>query len=105
MRMRRAAYERDIFPVRKTGCPVISVGNITAGGTGKTPVVSHLLSWFSEKNIKSGVVSRGYRGHYSGVVSVEPNNPELFGDEATMLKRAHKSIPIYLGKRKNRRLQ
>ena len=35
MRMRRAAYERNVFSVKKTGCPVISVGNITVGGTGK----------------------------------------------------------------------
>ena len=70
------------------------------GGTGKTPVVSHLLSWFLEKNIKPGVVSRGYRGHYSGVVSVEPNNSKLFGDESTMLKRVHRNIPIYLGKKR-----
>lgn len=104
MKVRTEIYRKNLLPgllpVERAGCPVISVGNITLGGTGKTPVVSHLLSWFSEKNIKPGVVSRGYKGRYCGVVSVKPGHTELFGDEPTMLKGFHRNVPIYLAKKR-----
>ncbi len=126
MEARTQAYKKNIFSVEKALCPLISVGNITVGGTGKTPVVSHLISWLLSKKLKPGVVSRGYGRRYSGTIAVDlqathlNNNTNflgdaetalfghkarvslgerataLFGDEPTMLKQTHPYVPIYL---------
>ena len=100
MKLRADLYRKNIFPVQRVSCPVISVGNITMGGTGKTPIVSYLLSLFLEQNIKPGVVSRGYKGRYSGVACVKFPDPDLFGDEPSMLKKWHSNIPIYLSRKR-----
>ena len=103
MRLRRNFYRQNQVRVKRVDCPVISIGNISVGGTGKTPTVSHFLSWLSGRGFSPGVVSEGYRGsysRYSKVVSVELNNSEKFGDEPSMLKRIHPSVPIYLSKRR-----
>lgn len=53
-------YDKGIIPARKVDVPVISVGNITAGGTGKTPAVEFVAKWFIERGAKPAVLSRGY---------------------------------------------
>jgi tetraacyldisaccharide 4'-kinase len=52
----------DVAPAmaHRAGVPVVSVGNLTLGGTGKTPVVKWLASWFRERGVRVGIVSRGY---------------------------------------------
>ena len=81
----------------RAGRPVISVGNITLGGTGKTPIVSKLVSWLLEKGVHPAVVSRGYGGNYSGVACVDdPRAFKRFGDEPCLLKGWHPHVPIYL---------
>ena len=61
VRARNAAYDTRIKRSHTPPVPVISVGNITAGGTGKTPVVAYLSRWFSERQIRVVLLSRGYR--------------------------------------------
>jgi tetraacyldisaccharide 4'-kinase len=60
-RLRNACYERHIFPTHRVEVPVISVGNLTLGGTGKTPFVCWLGEWFRGRGARVGLVSRGYR--------------------------------------------
>lgn len=60
--VRNLAYRNGVLPVKKAELPVISVGNITAGGTGKTPIVIWLCQMFAAKNLKTAVLSRGYKG-------------------------------------------
>ncbi len=57
---RNMAYDRGWKTVRKASVPVVSVGNLTAGGTGKTPTVAMLARWFRERKIRVGVLSRGF---------------------------------------------
>lgn len=60
MAVRRSAYHSGLFAVRRAGKPVIVVGNLTVGGTGKTPLVAWLAQQLSLTGLKVGIVSRGY---------------------------------------------
>jgi len=60
MRARNACFDREWFAVAKVEAPVISIGNITLGGTGKTPLVEWIARWFRRKQVRVAVVSRGY---------------------------------------------
>ena len=68
--IRNKCYDLNIVRGIRVGVPVISVGNITAGGTGKTPFVEYLLKKLFEKNKKVAVVSRGYKRSTAGTVVV-----------------------------------
>ena len=70
MRLRNLFFEKGIFRSHDVGVPVISVGNITAGGTGKTPVVDFLVRHFLEKGKRVAVVSRVYVRSTGGTVVV-----------------------------------
>ncbi|MDR2720850.1 MAG: tetraacyldisaccharide 4'-kinase [Puniceicoccales bacterium] len=61
VRMRYWLYSKNIFLSQSLGCPVIVVGNLTVGGTGKTPVVEKFARELSEKGRKVAVLSRGYK--------------------------------------------
>jgi tetraacyldisaccharide 4'-kinase len=60
-RLRAFAYERGWFSQRKLPVPVLSIGNLTVGGTGKTPVVIHVTQWLLAEGKRVVVLSRGYR--------------------------------------------
>ncbi len=98
--LRSGLYKDGVLGSQKVNIPVVSVGNITAGGTGKTPVVDFLVNEFREYGLKAGIVSRGYKGDYKGVVKVDPSskNPKRFGDEPLLLSMKNPLTPVYLGK-------
>lgn len=60
MRIRNRRYDRGRAPSHKIDVPVVCVGNLTLGGTGKTPVVEWIARWFRERNVRVSIVSRGY---------------------------------------------
>lgn len=57
---RNRSYDRGKQPIVRVDVPVISVGNLTTGGTGKTPLVAFLAKWFREQGVRVAIVSRGY---------------------------------------------
>lgn len=59
--LRNRAYDRGRRTIHRAGVPVISVGNLTTGGTGKTPLVAWLANWFQARGVRVGIVSRGYK--------------------------------------------
>ena len=59
--VRNFFYDNRILPIRRFSVPIISVGNLTLGGTGKSPMVAWLCQFFLEQNLRPGLVSRGYR--------------------------------------------
>ena len=73
----------------KASIPVICVGNLTVGGSGKTPVVAALRAWFVAKGIRAASLSRGYKGEHKGPlkVDVETHTARMVGDEPLMLSR------------------
>jgi tetraacyldisaccharide 4'-kinase len=85
---RNYLYDRKILKVRRLAGPVISVGNISVGGSGKTPFVIMLGKLLVERNIPIDVLSRGYRRSTQGVLRVNPQGtPEEFGDEPLLIAR------------------
>ena len=88
--LRNQAFESGLLSVTRIGVPVISVGNIVAGGVGKTPLVRHIAECCTRKGWKVGVVSRGYKRRTTGVVEVSRGQgpmvgPDLAGDEAVQI--------------------
>ena len=62
VKLRRAAYRLRLLPARRFAVPVLVVGNITVGGTGKTPLVIWLADYLRSHGWSPGIVSRGYGG-------------------------------------------
>lgn len=90
--LRNYLYETGLLKVRRVRVPVISVGNMTAGGTGKTPFVEYLIALVSGRGIKVAVVSRGYRRRTRGTLVVSDGvslkaTPEEAGDEPFQIAR------------------
>ncbi|BAF61875.1 tetraacyldisaccharide 4'-kinase [Candidatus Vesicomyidisocius calyptogenae] len=85
--LRKWLYQVNFFKVKKFKCPVIVVGNITVGGTGKTPIVILLAQYFKQQGKQVGVVLRGYGGmHHKGSLLVSKNtNVYLSGDEPLLI--------------------
>lgn len=85
---RRSTYRTGGFPVYRVGCPVVVVGNISVGGTGKTPLVIALAQALTQAGCKVGVVTRGYGGKARGVVRVTTDSdPSEVGDEACLIAK------------------
>jgi tetraacyldisaccharide 4'-kinase len=70
--IRNACYDWRLAKVRRVAVPVVSVGNLTLGGTGKTPLVEWLARWFQARGVRVAIVSRGY-----GARPEEPNDEAL----------------------------
>ena len=64
---RNAAFDAGWRRVERVGVPVVSVGNLTAGGTGKTPLCAWIADWYAARSVPVGLVSRGYRSGSNGV--------------------------------------
>ena len=87
--LRRSAYRKGWFASGHPGVPVVVVGNISVGGTGKTPVVIGLARALVEKGLRVAVVSRGYGGSGEGVIPVNANSDyREVGDEALLIAQS-----------------
>jgi tetraacyldisaccharide 4'-kinase len=97
-RLRRLAYRRGWLAAVSVGVPVIIVGNITAGGSGKTPLVIWLVNWLRAQGYRPGVVSRGYGGTTRGCAAVQPDSsPAVVGDEPLLI-RVKTGVPVVVGR-------
>lgn len=98
LEIRKMLYCLGIFKSHQTAVKILSVGNLTFGGTGKSPLVSFLLDKFSN-NIKVAVLSRGYGRKSRGFLKVDKQNlngAEIYGDEPFMLAQNHPDISVYV---------
>ena len=100
--IRRVAYRAGLLKSTNAGVPVIIVGNITVGGTGKTPIVLALVEALTTSGKSCGIVTRGYRSHANRsnriATHVAPGEQAATegGDEAALL--AHRCVaPVYAG--------
>lgn len=90
MRFRNALYDRGVFACWKAPIPVVSVGNITAGGTGKTPLVDWIVQCYRAHGVSAAIISRGYGRRTKGAQLVSDGEKVLLGsrdagDEIAML--------------------
>jgi tetraacyldisaccharide 4'-kinase len=80
--------------------PVVVVGNLTAGGTGKTPLVLALIDALRERGLRPGVVSRGYGGKVSGARLLDDTpDPGEVGDEPCLIRR-RSGVPVAVGRKR-----
>ena len=82
MRIRNRRYDRSRAEIQRVGAPVVSVGNITLGGTGKTPLVEWIARWYRQRHVRAALVSRGY-----GATAGQAN------DEALELEQKLPDVP------------
>jgi tetraacyldisaccharide 4'-kinase len=97
VRARNALYERGIARARKLQGPVVSIGNLSVGGSGKTPFVLLLGELLKVRGVKFDILSRGYGRRTRGVARVDPGGLSRdFGDEPLLLAR-RLSVPVIVG--------
>ena len=103
--LKNKLYDKNILKPKKVDAYVISVGNITTGGVGKTPVVSEIAKYFINKEEKTAIVSRGYGGKLSNkninVISDGEKiyyNAKLAGDEPFWLAENTKGAVVITSK-------
>jgi len=97
-------YSLKIFKAKKAPLPIISVGNITFGGSGKTPLVMSILSFLIEKDYKPALLTRGYKGNWQkkGGLLSDGNNIlgswQDSGDEPLMIAKNIPKAGIFVGR-------
>jgi tetraacyldisaccharide 4'-kinase len=97
-RVRRSAYSLGLLPSTRLKCPVVVVGNLTVGGTGKTPLVCWLTGQLVELGFKPGVVTRGYGGSSRAPRLIQgSDSSDQVGDEAILLARRSR-VPVASGR-------
>jgi len=97
VRGRNALYDCGIARARKLQGPVVSIGNLSVGGSGKTPFVLVLGELLTARGVKFDILSRGYGRRTRGVARVDPGGlPRDFGDEPLLLTR-RLSLPVIVG--------
>jgi len=95
-RVRRALYRRGVLKATKLDKPVISVGNIAAGGAGKTPCVIAIARALAARGLRVAVLTRGYgRAGGSGVVT--SLDAAKFGDEPVLIKKSAPNVDVIVG--------
>jgi tetraacyldisaccharide 4'-kinase len=96
MGLRNWLYDKSLLRAQKVETIVVSIGNLTVGGTGKTPVTLALMERLQERGFSFGVVSRGYHRSTKGlrVVKLEPRSAQQYGDEPTLIKTTFPEAPV-----------
>lgn len=103
VRFRSVLFDRGLLPIRRLPVPVISVGNLTAGGTGKTPMVLFLAAELRRRGFRPAVVSRGYGGGAERIGDVVGDGERIFldaaraGDEPRLLAERLPGVPVIVG--------
>ena len=103
VRARSLFYSLGLLKTKILPCPFISVGNITVGGTGKTPLTMTLAKGLIDRGIRVAILSRGYKGKKTAEPVVGDGktiflSPEESGDEPFLMAQACKGIPVLVGK-------
>jgi len=104
MSIRSFLYNKKILKSYSLSVPVISIGNLTMGGSGKTPVTMYLAKLLQKHGYRPAIISRGYGGKAKGQINIVSNfdevflNPEQAGDEPFMLATSLQGVPVVTGK-------
>ena len=96
-------YKFGIMKSTRLDCFVISLGNITVGGTGKTPTAQHLAKYIRDLGYRVVILNRGYRAKWQGEVGLVSDGNHIYmeadqaGDEAYMLAKHLPDVPVLIG--------
>lgn len=99
-----ALYRWGLLQRHKLPCKVISLGNITVGGTGKTPTAQRLAAFIRDKGYRVVILNRGYRAGWKGQVGVVSDGRKIYmtvteaGDEAYLLAKSLPGVPVIIGR-------
>ncbi|MCK4920655.1 MAG: tetraacyldisaccharide 4'-kinase [Bacteroidales bacterium] len=103
--IRNKLFDWGILPSREYNFPVISVGNLNIGGTGKTPHIDYLIGLLNNE-FRVAVLSRGYKRKTKGfVLSQENSDPEEIGDEPCQLKQKYPNVIVAVDSNRRRGIQ
>lgn len=106
MRLRAFLYSKSILKQHRLPVPVISVGNLTLGGTGKTPLVQHITKKLIQLGLKPAIISRGYGGKANAQINVVSDGKHLLldaangGDEPRLLAENLPGVPVLTGNKR-----
>lgn len=101
--LRNNLYDRHILKTHRLPCPVVSIGNITVGGTGKTPAVITIAEMLAESGLRPAILSRGYGGASKAPVNIVSDGKSLLmkprdaGDEPVLMALKLPGIPVLTG--------
>lgn len=104
VRVKLYLYKYGVLKQHKLDCQVISLGNITVGGTGKTPTAQRLATIIREMGYRVVILNRGYRAGWDGQVGLVSDGHKIYmtvteaGDEAYLLAKSLPGIPVVIGR-------
>lgn len=104
VKLRETFYGKSVLKTKRLPCFVISIGNITAGGTGKTPMTIYVADVLKKLGYRVVIISRGYKGGAETSGGIVSNGrailmgAEIAGDEPYMMASQLKDIPVIVGK-------
>ena len=96
--IRKTLYQFNFLKSFKLKIPVIVVGNITSGGTGKTPLIIYLANELKKNGYRPGIISRGYGSKSEGVMEVSQKSDLADVGDEPMLIRKHTHLPVFVSK-------
>jgi tetraacyldisaccharide 4'-kinase len=102
--LRLQAYHSHWLTVKRLPCRVISIGNLTLGGTGKTPMVEAVANLLQQEGLRVGILSRGYGGSSREVLTIVSDgekclvSPDIAGDEPVLLAERLPGVPVVVGR-------
>ncbi|WP_413570119.1 tetraacyldisaccharide 4'-kinase [Bdellovibrio sp. HCB117] len=98
--VKNSLYTRGVISVYKAPVPVVSIGNLTVGGTGKTPITDYCLKALVADGKKVAVISRSYRADAESPSQVDVGHPfaaRYYGDEPVLLAQANPQVAVFVG--------
>ncbi|MBN1475012.1 MAG: tetraacyldisaccharide 4'-kinase [Syntrophaceae bacterium] len=106
--LRNQLYNKNVISSSRLMCPVISVGNVTVGGTGKTPCVIMLAKILQTEGFLPAVISRGYGGRNTGGINIVSDGENIMldakmaGDEPILMAQSLPGVPVITGARRKK---
>ena len=104
VKLRRNFYKQAVFKSKRLPCSIISIGNITVGGTGKTPMTIYVAKVVKQLGYNVAVISRGYKGKAEKIGGIVSDGkallmtPEIAGDEPYMIAKRLNDVPVIIGR-------
>lgn len=96
--LRSGLYATRVLRTHRLPVPVVVVGNLVAGGAGKTPTVIAIVGLLRQRGFNPGIISRGYGGSEQGLVDVQPDTPAARCGDEPLLLRLRTGVPVTVGR-------